>query len=254
MRGAAFLSHLSDAIVVDTGGTTADIGMLRNGFPREANSVVEIGGVRTLFRMPDLFSLAIGGGTLVTRDPLKVGPHSVGYELPQRSTVFGGNEVTATDIAVAAGLIDLGDPARVADFDKQFVADAVEAMRSMIADGVDRMKTEAADVPVIAVGGGAFLVPREIPGVSEVIHVRHGEVANAVGAAIAQVSGECDQIFQGISREEALAEARRTAENRAKDAGADPSTIELVELEDLPLAYMPGNSLRVRARVVGSIG
>ncbi|MGC2525854.1 MAG: hydantoinase/oxoprolinase family protein, partial [Stellaceae bacterium] len=49
MRGAAFLSGLADAMVVDVGGTSTDIGQLRRGFPREANSVVEIGGVRTLF-------------------------------------------------------------------------------------------------------------------------------------------------------------------------------------------------------------
>ena len=54
MRGAAHLSGLNDAMVVDVGGTTTDIGHLKAGFPREANTVVEIGGVRTLFRMPDL--------------------------------------------------------------------------------------------------------------------------------------------------------------------------------------------------------
>jgi N-methylhydantoinase A/oxoprolinase/acetone carboxylase beta subunit len=50
MRGAAHLSGLDDALVVDVGGTTSDIGQLRHGFPREANAVVEIGGVRTLLR------------------------------------------------------------------------------------------------------------------------------------------------------------------------------------------------------------
>ena len=38
MRGAAFLSGLQDAIVIDIGGTTTDIGVLKNGFPREASS------------------------------------------------------------------------------------------------------------------------------------------------------------------------------------------------------------------------
>ena len=33
MRGAAFLSGLRDAIVVDVGGTTTDIGVLQQGFP-----------------------------------------------------------------------------------------------------------------------------------------------------------------------------------------------------------------------------
>jgi N-methylhydantoinase A/oxoprolinase/acetone carboxylase beta subunit len=52
MRGAAYLSGRADAMVVDVGGTSTDVGQLRNGFPREANSVVHVGGVRTLFRMP----------------------------------------------------------------------------------------------------------------------------------------------------------------------------------------------------------
>ena len=38
MRGAAFLSGLRDAIVVDVGGTTTDVGVLKDGFPREASS------------------------------------------------------------------------------------------------------------------------------------------------------------------------------------------------------------------------
>jgi hypothetical protein len=46
--------------------------------------------VRTLFRMPDLFSLALGGGSIVSPDPLAVGPHSVGYRLTEAALVFGG--------------------------------------------------------------------------------------------------------------------------------------------------------------------
>jgi N-methylhydantoinase A/oxoprolinase/acetone carboxylase beta subunit len=253
MRGAAFLSRLSDAMVVDVGGTTSDIGMLKAGFPREANSVVEIGGVRTLFRMPDLLSIALGGGTLIGADPLCIGPESTGYQLTRRGLVFGGSETTATDIAVASGLIELGDPGKLKGLPSEFVASALARMREMAAVAIDRMKTDAGDVPVIAVGGGAFLVPDEIAGVSEVIRVEHGEVANAVGAAIAQISGECDQVFQGMSRETVIAEARRIAEERAVEAGADPATLDVVEIEDLPLAYLPGNSLRARVRVVGAI-
>ena len=90
MRGAAFLSGLSDAIVIDVGGTTTDIGSLRHGFPREANNVVEVGGVRTLFRMPDLLSIGLGGGSLVADDGHRVGPRSVGYRLVEEGRVFGG--------------------------------------------------------------------------------------------------------------------------------------------------------------------
>jgi N-methylhydantoinase A/oxoprolinase/acetone carboxylase beta subunit len=253
MRGAAFLSRLADAIVVDVGGTTTDIGCLRHGFPREANNVVEIGGVRTLFRMPDLLSLGLGGGSLVGGEPLTVGPVSVGYRLTERALVFGGDTLTATDIGVAAGLLDLGDRARVTSLPGDFVKAALARVHAMVEEGVDRMKTDAAATPLVAVGGGCFLVPPALPGVSEVVHVPHQAVANAVGAAIAQVSGEVDQIFQGLSREEAIAEARRRAEDKAVAAGADAATLELVEVEDLPIAYLPGNALRTRVRVVGEI-
>ena len=115
------------------------------------------------------------------------------------------------------------------------------------------MKTDAREEPLIAVGGGCFLVPERVAGVSEIVHVRHQAVANAVGAAIAQVSGEVDQIFQNLPRETAIAQARHLAEGRAVSGGADAATLQVVEVEDLPLAYLPGNSLRVRVRVVGDI-
>ena len=259
MRGAAFLSGLSDAIVIDVGGTTTDVGSLRHGFPREANNVVEIGGVRTLFRMPDLLSMGLGGGTRVlapdlsTAPALTIGPASVGYRLMEQALVFGGDVLTVTDVAVAAGLIDLGDRARVASLPAALVDAALTRIRAMIEEGVDRMKTDAGEAPLIAVGGGSFLVPPRLAGVSEVLNVPHQAVANAVGAAIAQVSGEVDQIFQDLSRDEAIARARRAAEDKAVAAGADRATINVVEVEDLPLAYLPGNSLRTRVRVVGEI-
>jgi hypothetical protein len=96
-------------------------------------------------------------------------------------------------------------------------------------------------------------VPERVPGVSHVVHVPHQAVANAVGAAIAQVSGEIDQIFQNLSRDEAIAAAGRLAEARAVEAGADAATLKVVDVEDLPLAYLPGHSLRVRVRVVGDV-
>lgn len=254
LRGAAFLSGLADALVADVGGTTTDVGSLVAGFPREANNVVEVGGVRTLFRMPDLVSIGIGGGTLVDpADPGRIGPLSVGYRIAERARVFGGPDLTCSDIAVAAGLVTLGDPARVADLDRAFVAAALARIHAGIADAVDRMRADATPRPLVAVGGGAFLVPDTLPGISRVVRVANQGVANALGAAIAQVSGEVDQVFQGLTRDVALAQAQALATDRAVRAGASPASITLVDQEDIPIAYLPGNSLRVRARVVGDI-
>ncbi|QDC08704.1 hydantoinase/oxoprolinase family protein [Oceanicola sp. D3] len=251
MRGAALLAGLENAMVCDVGGTTADIGCLVNGFPREANNVVEVGGVRTLFRMPDLLSIAVGGGTKIGRDPVTVGPESVGYRLSERALVFGGDQITATDIAVAAGLISLGDPSKVADLPADFVQAALGKMHENIAEGVDRMKTDATEVPLLAVGGGAMLIPEKVPGISEVIHVEHSGVANAVGAAMAQISGETDRIYRDMDRDEAIAHARSAAIAAAVEAGAEESSIKVIDVEDLPLSYLPGRAIRTRVRVVG---
>jgi N-methylhydantoinase A/oxoprolinase/acetone carboxylase beta subunit len=253
MRGAAFLSGLADAMVVDVGGTSTDIGQLRRGFPREASSVVSVGGVRTLFRMPDLISLGLGGGSLVRRAPFALGPQSVGFRLTSEALVFGGGNLTATDAAVAAGRAAIGDPAAVADLPKALVRRILAEAQGRIEDAVDRMKTEVGDVPLVAVGGGAFLVPDRIAGISQVIRVPYGDCANAVGAAIAQVSGESDRIYRDLGREAAIEMAASEARERAIAAGADPSSLATVDVEDLPLAYLPGDALRVRVRVAGDM-
>lgn len=253
MRGAAYLSGLSDAMVIDVGGTTTDVGQLKLGFPREANSVVKVGGVRTLFRMPDLLSIGLGGGSHVVLDPLSIGPVSVGYRLLTDGIAFGGKQLTTTDVAVAAGVLDLGDRTRVSHLDAATCARVFAEAARLAEEAIDRMKTEAGDVPLVAVGGGAFLIPDKMVGVSQVIHVEHGDCANAVGAAIAQVSGECDQIFKDMTRVQAIAAAQDIANDRAVAAGADRATLHTIESEDMPLAYLPGNSVRVRVRVVGDV-
>jgi N-methylhydantoinase A/oxoprolinase/acetone carboxylase beta subunit len=253
MRGAAFLSGINNAMVIDVGGTSTDVGELRRGFPREANSVVTIGEVRTLFRMPDLLSIGLGGGSIVRHEPLRVGPESVGYRLTEEALVFGGRTLTATDAAVAAGIVAIGDAAKTAGVPRELAQAMLDQARDKIADAIDRMKTEAGDVRLIAVGGGAFLVPDRLAGVSEVIRVAHGDCANAVGAAIAQISGETDQVYRDMSREAAIAAADAQAKERAVAAGADPASLQTVDVEDMPLAYLPGNLLRVRVRVAGDL-
>ena len=255
MRGAAFLSGLKDAIVVDIGGTTTDIGVLQHGFPRVAALAVDIGGVRTNFRMPDTYSIGLGGGSIIEKDPLKVGPQSVGYELTEKALVFGGDVLTATDVIVAGGAEDIGSKNAVSELSSDFVEAVQARIMEMIAVAADRMKTSATAVPVIVVGGGSILVTGEIEGASEIIKPAHFPVANAIGAAIAQVGGECDRIFSlaELSRDEALDQAKQEATDRAVNAGADADSIEIVDVEEVPLAYLPGNATRIMVKAVGDL-
>ena len=72
-------------------------------------------------------------------------------------------------------------------------------------------------------------------------------------ATIGQVSGEVDQIFRDLSRTEAIEQATRLATLWALEAGAAKDTLTTIETKDMPLSYLPGNSLRVRIRRVGDV-
>ncbi|XP_033754425.1 uncharacterized protein LOC117337521 [Pecten maximus] len=300
MRGAAFLSGVKNAIVVDIGGTTTDVGILQKGFPREASSEIMVGGIRTNFRMPDVKSIGLGGGSYVSVDPVCVGPRSAGYNLTNEALVFGTESdvatrrLTATDVAVAAKLCCIGSPENVSHIEPTPIIDKI---REMVEEATDQMKTSAADLPVILVGGGTILLDqsKDLHGASEVLKPMYYDVANAVGAALSQVSGSIDKVysmsdfidqhelsaaiqtkkndldvtatkeeienaekdirksFYQKARERALEEAQTIAVDLLVDAGASRENIELVEKDETPLSYLPGNATRIQIKVVGDL-
>ena len=261
MRGAAVLSGLATCAVIDVGGTTSDVGILTNGFPREATTEVVVAGIRTNFRMPDVLSVGIGGGSLVRGDGgvdpggVTVGPDSVGYRLTREALVFGGSTLTATDVAVAAGRASIGDAGLVASIDADLARRALERIATDVADVVERMRTSAEPLPVVAVGGGSILLPDELPGLGAVHRPENFAVANAIGAAIAQVGGEVDRIYaiEPGRRDAVVDEARQEAVDRAVAAGAEPHSIAVVDFDEVPIPYLPGNATRIRCKAVGDL-
>jgi N-methylhydantoinase A/oxoprolinase/acetone carboxylase beta subunit len=207
--------------------------------------------------MPDVYSFGLGGGSLVRSDNghLRIGPDSVGYELTTKALVFGGGTLTTTDVAVAGGLAEIGNAAAVRSLDHQLVRNAMALIQEKVEVAIDRMKTSAEPSPVIIVGGGSILISQPVRGASEMIKPPHFAVANAIGAAIAQVGGETDRIFslEKMSREEALAQAREEATQKAISAGADQATIQIMDVEEVPLTYLPSNATRIRIKAVGDL-
>jgi N-methylhydantoinase A/oxoprolinase/acetone carboxylase beta subunit len=267
IRGAAFLTGLQDGIVVDIGGTTTLVGAIVHGFPRESGVAVEIGGARTNFRMPDLLAVSCGGGTIVGIGggaPPKIGPQSVGFRITKDSCAWGGKTLTTTDVALGLGYSEIQDPncvpSRVKEaFEEDDLSAALEKILAIFEDSIDRVKTSAAPVTVVLVGGGGIIIPSsryaEFKGVSKILRPEHFQYANAIGATIAQASGEVDGIYDldKMTREEAVAKAKSAATVDAINAGADPSTVETVETEEVPLAYLPGSAIRIRAKAVGKL-
>lgn len=255
LRGASLLTGLDDAVVVDIGGTTSDIGVLRGGFPRQSNIAIEVGGVRTNFRMPDIKSIGLGGGSLVLDRGAMIGPRSVGFRLVTEGLVFGGDTLTATDVAVAAGCADVGDASKVADLNRELVETAVKGIHAMIDNGIDQMKSSRDAVPVVLVGGGAILVSRSLATASAIHRPEHSGVANAIGAANAQVGSEAERIvsYRRVPRDKVLREMQTELNGKLVNAGADPETVRLADVEETAISYMAEESTRIRVKMVGDL-
>ncbi|MFE3837266.1 hypothetical protein [Pseudogemmobacter sonorensis] len=117
------------------------------------------------------------------------------------------------------------------------------------------VKPSTTMLPVILVGGGAILISRDLPSASQVVRPENAGVANVIGAAIAQVGGEVDRIYamEGRSRDEVLGEAKAEASASAVNAGADPASVKIMDIEEVPLAYLPGSATRIRVKAVGDL-
>lgn len=251
IRGAAALSGLQDGVVIDVGGTTTEVGVLIHGFPRETEEPTLIGGVRTNIRVPDVRSLPFGGGSIVTANPWRVGPASVGSSLRTDALIFGGQTITLTDIAVAAGAANIGE-ARLAAALARDASTVLDLVGPLVRSAVDRARGGNSDTPVIIVGGGAPLL-RTLLSDTPLIPAHH-TAAKAVGAATAPVAGRIDRIvsLDGVSQREVMASAVSDAVSRAIMSGADAGTVRIVSTEDAPLAYLPGNFIRVRVKAIGA--
>ena len=247
MRGAAFLTqdeNKENLMVVDIGGTTTDVGLLlKNGFPRQAAAYSEIAGVRTNFSYPDVKSIGLGGGSIVSRNSsgeLTVGPESVGYQITQKALVFGGSIPTTTDYTVLGSkhIKGIGDRSLVEKADLEANSAEFKAkVKSMLEGIVDKMKTSPEDIPVVLVGGGAVIAPDQLAGASRVIKPNWSGVANAIGAATARVSGVVDTVedTETKSISAVMEELSQRAIDRAVENGALRETVTIAEMESLPL-------------------
>ncbi len=268
LMGAAFLQGFEQGgktvankqvIVVDIGGTTTDVcALLPSGFPRQAASFVEVGGVRTAFSMPDVFSIAVGGGSRVrigVTGKATIGPDSVAHRLLQDAVVFGGDVVTSTDVIVASGGANIGDPTRVKDISIDVIAKTKREVKRMLENAIDIMKISNTPVVVLLVGGGSILVTEKLEGVEECFCPQYHDSANAVGAAIAKVAGEVDGIEILASKDEdrILESVKQKAIINAIAKGADPKDIHIVEVKKIGLQYVTNKATRLVVKAAGSL-
>ncbi len=260
VRGAYVLTGIENAIVVDMGGTTTNVGALEHGFPRESSMPAVIGGVKTSFMMPDFIAIGLGGGSIVKKlnSEVVVGPESVGYELITKGIAWGGKTITATDIALALDKMVIDDPKCDPERAKRLVPrdlaeKAYKYIVAKIEDVIDKVKIKPGPLPVILVGGGSAMLPRKLAGASEVIRPEGAQSANAIGAATALIGATIEKTYnyEQFPRGNALEEAKKLAKDKAVESGADPSTVDVVSVEEISIPYLPGNIVKVKVKAVG---
>lgn len=202
-----------DGIVVDMGGTSFDVSVIRAGRVPIANRH-EVNRYRVAVPMLDIHTLAAGGGSIAWLDRvglLKVGPRSAGSVPGPACYGLGGEEPTVTDANLVLGYLDpgavLGGTRRLdierarraivariagplglsleqaaAGIHRVATANMIVGVREMTVErGIDPRR-----LPMILAGGAAGLHGAGIAeglGIAEVIAPRHAGVFCAMGMA-----------------------------------------------------------------------
>jgi N-methylhydantoinase A len=212
----------ADLMTLDVGGTSADIGVIRNGRP-VLSSEEQIGEFPVLVPTIAVSSIGAGGGSILWLDPtgsLKVGPRSVGAD-PGPACYGTGSLIPAlTDAFLIAGLLEPGqrlggklalqlEPARAA---LETLGEQIGNSVEEVADGAIRVATaltaaeasrvlarRGVDAPsfrMVAFGGAgpllAALLADEI-GIDAILIPPVPGALSALGAARADIEGDLVQ-------------------------------------------------------------
>ncbi|NGX63137.1 MAG: Acetophenone carboxylase gamma subunit [Candidatus Anoxychlamydiales bacterium] len=246
--GACRLANILDAIVVDIGGTTTDIGVVKNGFVRRSINLSKIDTIDLNFSMPDLLSVAIGGGSYIDLKNKKIGPKSAGKNLFKEAVFANGNKLTMTDLAICFDStlkIEKKDSFKDKEISKKYLQTALDEIKHLI----NQMRAKDTNLKIILVGGGAMLFKKIVS--DQFIIPECFEVANAYGAALAEVSGNEDNIVSLKQRQKTLNEIIARAKNNAIKKGAVKDSIRISDIQIIPYHYIPNSIARVIVTVAG---
>lgn len=251
--GGARLAGLANSIIVDIGGTSTDVGLVRGGFPLRSLNRSNIGGVSLNFPMPDVLSIALGGGSVIDfkSNRVTIGPRSVGRTLMYDAMSFGGKQLTLTDVAISIGQIswEAADQ-KVISLDRSQGEAVLAYAQRQINEITRKMQGEDQSLPVVLVGGGSALLPlKGLKG--DCVLPAYFDVANAYGAALAKISGCIDTVVSLNDRENVLRQLCEKAQQKTIMQGANPATLRLVDQQIIPYSYVPNQMARVIIRYCG---
>jgi N-methylhydantoinase A len=201
------------ALTIDIGGTSADVGLVRDGDP-----LVERGGAvaGVPIALPRVLveAVAAGGGSVAWRDDggaLRAGPESAGASPGPAAYGRGGDRPTVTDAHVVLGTIAEGAWSGGVQISRALAAHAVQPLADALEVSVERAAQaiiatadatmaralrrvsvergiDPRTLPLVAFGGGGPLHAcglAERLGMRQVVVPPHAGVLSAVGLALA---------------------------------------------------------------------
>lgn len=192
----------ADALVVDTGGTTFDVSLVRDGlvkYTRETWLGPLFSGHNLGLSSVDVRSVGAGGGSVAWIDPgglLRVGPQRAGAVPGPACYGRGGTEPTVTDAAVVLGYID---PDYFLGGRMPLDVEAARAAVAKVAKTLDKTLEEAA-FAIITIASEAMIKAIEEITVNEGVNPREAVLVAGGGAAglnilpIAQALG-CERVL-----------------------------------------------------------
>jgi N-methylhydantoinase A len=193
---------VEDAIVCDTGGTSFDVSLVRDGTPvftRETWLGEPFSGHHTGLASVDVRSIGAGGGSIAWIDPgglLRVGPQSAGADPGPACYGRGGDRPTVTDAACVLGYLD---PERFLGGAMALDEDAATAVIAALGAALG-LEARAAAAAVLTLAGEHMVgAIREIT-INQGVDPREALVVAGGGAAglnIATIGRalECDRVL-----------------------------------------------------------
>ena len=245
--GACKLANLTDAIVIDIGGTSTEIGVVENGFPRYSSSGALIAGIPTNFMLPNIQVLALGGGSIIRIDAenkYTIGPDSLGAKLFTYAQSFNGPHLTVFDIAniLQEQSPKYGISITMADAIMRFILNQLN-------NHLENIYLNQ-NMPIIFVGGGAQNLPEDY--IKQHIRPDYYQVANAYGAALAEICGTIDEIHTlEANKDEIIQQLELKAIEQAVHNGARHNRIRIIEKRLLPFFYMENQLTRIIITAAG---
>ena len=212
----------STVIAFDMGGTTLDLGLVRDG-SYQVDETPEVRGVRVRLPVPGIVSVGLGGSSIASVDSsgsVAVGPASAGAVPGPAAFGRGGAEPTLTDADLVLGLLADGqslpgeivlDADRAADALAPLAGGDAEAAARLVhaaaharaADAIGNVLSAAgidpAEVTLYAFGGagGLHAAPvAELAGIGRVRSYAAGGVFSARGVAQAAVQQHYESVVE----------------------------------------------------------